>query len=159
MFCKTCDCLVCPLCISKTHNGHGLVTIGEGYDINIDILKTNQKNISTKIEELKKRKAELKYVNKAEQFKYKNTIKNMELQRTELKKNVDKHIDKLKSEIMKRWRALRQSINKEECEMTLLIRSMKSKNSEVDEIIKSENAESVFGDGLGSINVITRKQT
>ncbi|CAC5424232.1 unnamed protein product [Mytilus coruscus] len=154
MFCKSCDCLVCPLCISETHNGHGLVPTREGYEINIDKLKTKQKNIITIIEELKKRKAKLKYVDKAEQFKFENTIKKMEPQRNVLKKDVDKHIDKLKSEIMKRWRALRQSTKKEENKVTLLIGSMESKNSKVDEIIQSENAERVFVDGFRSVNVI-----
>ncbi|CAC5394720.1 unnamed protein product [Mytilus coruscus] len=106
MFCKSCDCLVCPLCISEIHNGHGLVPTREGYEINIDKLKTKQKNIITNIEELKKRKAELKYVDKTEQFKFKNTMQKMESKRTAYKKDVDKHIDKLKSEIMKRWRVL-----------------------------------------------------
>ncbi|XP_063446893.1 uncharacterized protein LOC134726420 [Mytilus trossulus] len=78
----------------------------------------------------------------------------MELQRTELKKEVDKHIDKLKSETMKGWRDLHQSIKKEESEVTLLIKSMKSKHSEVEEIIQSENAERVFVDGLESVNLM-----
>ncbi|VDI08156.1 Hypothetical predicted protein [Mytilus galloprovincialis] len=154
MFCKICDCLVCPLCITETHNGHGLVPIGEGYDTSIGKFKTKQKKISTEIEELKKRKAKLKYIDKAEQFKYKHTTKKMEFQRSELKKDVDKHIDKLKSEISKRWRCLHQSLKKEESELTLLIRSMKSENSKVDEIIQSENAESVFWDGLESVHDI-----
>ncbi|CAC5411649.1 unnamed protein product [Mytilus coruscus] len=81
MFCKSCDWLVCPLCISETHNGHGLVAIREGYEIHTNKLKTRQKNIRTKIDELKKRKAEVNDIESTEHSRLENIMKKMETQK------------------------------------------------------------------------------
>ncbi|CAG2219005.1 HT2A [Mytilus edulis] len=151
MFCKSCDCLVCPLCISETHNGHGLVAIKEGYEIHTNKLKAGQKNIRTKIDELKKRKAEVKDIESTEHSRLENTLKKIETQKNELKNEVDKHIEKLESEIMKRWEDLHQTTKKEENEVTLLIGSLESQNSEVDDIIQSNDGKRVFVDGLGLV--------
>ncbi|XP_063402220.1 uncharacterized protein LOC134686485 [Mytilus trossulus] len=151
MFCKSCDCLVCPLCISETHNGHGLVAIKEGYEIHTNKLKSGQKNIKTKIDELKKRKAEVKDIESSEHSRLENVMKKIETQKNELKKEVDKHIEKLKFEVMKRWEALHQTTKKEENEVTLLIGSLESQNSEVEDIIQSNDGKRVFVDGLGLV--------
>ncbi|VDH92424.1 Hypothetical predicted protein [Mytilus galloprovincialis] len=60
LFCKSCVYLVCPLCISETHNGHGLVTIREGYEILIGKLKTGGKIMGTNINKLEKKKKKKK---------------------------------------------------------------------------------------------------
>ncbi|XP_076079699.1 uncharacterized protein LOC143049841 [Mytilus galloprovincialis] len=159
MFCKSCDCLVCPLCISETHNGHGLVAIKEGYEIHTNKLKTGQKNIRTKIDELKKRKAEVKDIESTEQSRLENTLKKIETQKNVLKNEVDKHIENLKSEVMKRWEALHLTTKKEENEVTLLIGSLESKNSEVDDVIQSNDGKRVFVDGLGLVQSMEEKIT
>ncbi|VDI04245.1 tripartite motif-containing protein 71 [Mytilus galloprovincialis] len=159
MFCKSCDCLVCPLCISETHNGHGLVAIKEGYEIHSNKLKTGQNNIKTKIVQLKKRKAEVKNIETTEHSRLENTLKKIETQKNVLKNEVDKHIENLKSKVMKRWEALRLTTKKEENEVTLLIGSLESQNSEVDEIIQSNDGKRVFVDGLGLVQLMEETVT
>ena len=39
LFCKHCDHLVCPSCVSKAHNKHDLMEIKEGYEMKVDRLK------------------------------------------------------------------------------------------------------------------------
>jgi len=39
LFCKNCDHLVCPTCVSKAHNKHDLVEIKKGYEMKVDRLK------------------------------------------------------------------------------------------------------------------------
>lgn len=39
LFCKNCDHLVCPTCVSKDHNKHDLVEIKEGYEMKVERLK------------------------------------------------------------------------------------------------------------------------
>lgn len=112
MFCKSCDCLVCPSCISETHNGHGLVAIREGFDIQIDKLKKGQKNIRTNIDNLKKRKIEVEDIERSEHSKLENTMKKFKTQYFLLKNELEKHTDKLKSEIIDRWEDLHESIKK-----------------------------------------------
>ncbi|XP_076079700.1 uncharacterized protein LOC143049842 [Mytilus galloprovincialis] len=151
MFCKSCDCLVCPLCISETHNGHGLVAIREGYEMHTNKLKAGQKNIRTKIKELKKRKEEVKDIETREHARLDNTLKKIETQKNVLKNEVDQHGEKLKSEIMKKWEALHQTTKKEENEVTLLIGSLESQNLQVDDIIQSNDGRRVFVAGLGLV--------
>ncbi|VDI76782.1 Hypothetical predicted protein [Mytilus galloprovincialis] len=149
LFCKTCDCLVCPLCISETHNGHGFVTIRERYEILVSKVKTKEKSIETNIFVLKKRKAEVNDVDKAELSKFESTMKKIKYQNVQLKKEVDQHTEKLETELIKKWDDLHRCTEKEEKDVSLLIGSLESKKSEVDEIIQSMEAETVFVDGFG----------
>ncbi|CAC5403161.1 unnamed protein product [Mytilus coruscus] len=151
MFCKSCDCLVCPLCISETHNGHGLVAIGEGYEIKIEKLKSGQMNIRTNIDELQKRKAEMKDVDRNELSKCENTIKKIKDQNVLLKKKVDQHTAKLETEIIKKWEDLHLYTEKGEKEVNLLIGSLESKSLNVNDIIQSLDAKKVFVDGSGLV--------
>ncbi|XP_052093363.1 uncharacterized protein LOC127729589 [Mytilus californianus] len=159
LFCKTCDCLVCPLCISETHNGHGFVTIREGYEILIGKLKTKGKNIGTYIDELEKRKAEVKDVNNAELSKFENTLKKIKDQNIQLKKKVDQHTKTMETELIKKWEDLHRCTEKEEKDVSLLISSLASKMSEVDGIIQSIDAKKVFVDGLGLSKSIEKTVT
>ncbi|XP_063425285.1 uncharacterized protein LOC134708569 [Mytilus trossulus] len=149
LFCKTCDCLVCPLCISETHNGHGFETIRERYEILVNKLKTKGKNIGTNIFELKKRKAEVNDIDKAELSKFESTMKKIKYQNVQLKKEVDQHTEKLETELIKKWDDFHRCTEKEEKDVSLLIGNLESKQSEVDGIIQSMEADSVFVDGLG----------
>ncbi|XP_063427955.1 uncharacterized protein LOC134711340 [Mytilus trossulus] len=45
LFCKTCDCLVCPTCFAKDHKQHDLIEISEGYNMKIQRLKDGQDKI------------------------------------------------------------------------------------------------------------------
>ncbi|XP_063402663.1 uncharacterized protein LOC134686805 [Mytilus trossulus] len=151
MFCKSCIYLVCPLCISETHNGHGLVTIREGYEILIGKLKTRGKNMGTNINELEKRKEEVKDVNQTELSKFENTMKKIKDQNVRLKKEVDQHTGKLETELIKKWEDVHRCTETEEKEVSLLIKSLTSKRSEVDDIIQSTDSKRVFVDGLGLV--------
>ncbi|XP_052087868.1 uncharacterized protein LOC127724905 [Mytilus californianus] len=159
MFCKSCDCLVCPLCISETHNGHGLVAIGEGYEIKIEKLKTGQMNIRTNIDELQRRKAEMKYVHSNELSKFENTMKKIKDQNVLLKKEVDQHTEKLETELIKKWEDLNLNTEKGQNEVNLLIGSLESKNLKLDDIIQSMDAKKVFVDGSGLVKSIEEAVT
>ncbi|XP_052087504.1 uncharacterized protein LOC127724561 [Mytilus californianus] len=148
LFCQSCVYLVCPLCISETHNGHGLVTIKEGYEILISKLKTRGKNIGTNIHELEKRKEEVKDVDRAELSQFENTLKKIKDQNVQLKKEVDQHTKKLETELIKKWEDLHRCTETEEKEVSLLIESLASKKSVVDDIIQSNDGKRIFVDGL-----------
>ncbi|XP_071136251.1 uncharacterized protein [Mytilus edulis] len=151
MFCKSCVYLVCPLCISETHDGHGLVTIKKGYEILIGKLKTRGKNMGTNINKLEKRKEEVKDVDRTELSKFENTMKKIKDQNVRLKKEVDQHTKKLETELIKKWEDLHRCTETEEKEVSLLIESLASKKLEVDDIIQSNDGKIVFVDGVGLV--------
>ncbi|CAG2235225.1 unnamed protein product [Mytilus edulis] len=159
MFCKSCIYLVCPLCISETHNGHGLVTIREGYEILIGKLKTRGKIMGTNINELEKRKEEVKDVDRTELSNFENTMKKIKDQNVRLKKEVDQYTKKLETELIKKWKDVHQCTETEEKEVSLLIESLASKKLEVDDIIQSNDGKRVFEDGLGLVQTIEEKIT
>ena len=148
MYCKTCDCLVCPLCISETHNGHGLIAIGEGYEIKIEKLKTGQMNMKSKIDELQKKNAEMKNIDRNELSQFENTMKKIKDHEILLKNEVHQHIETLKAELIKKWEALHLYTEKGQTKANLRIGSLESQNLKVDDIIKSKDATKVFADGL-----------
>ncbi|VDI40047.1 Hypothetical predicted protein [Mytilus galloprovincialis] len=47
LFCKKCDCLVCPTCFAKDHKKHDLTEISEGYNMKIQRLKEGQGKIQS----------------------------------------------------------------------------------------------------------------
>ncbi|CAG2204936.1 HT2A [Mytilus edulis] len=159
MFCKSCVCLVCPLCISETHNGHGLVTIREGYEILIGKLKTRGMIMGTNINELEKRKDEVKGVDRTELSNFENTMKKIKDQNVCLKKEVDQYTKKLETELIKKWEDVHRCTETEEKEVSLLIESLASKKFVVDDIIQSNDSKRVFEDGLGLVQTIEEKIT
>ncbi|CAG2209182.1 unnamed protein product [Mytilus edulis] len=76
-------------------------------------------------------------------------MKKIKYQNVQLKKEVDQHTEKLETELIKKWDDLHRCTEKEEKDVSLLIGSLESKKSEVDEIIQSMEAETVFVDGFG----------
>ncbi|XP_071161346.1 uncharacterized protein [Mytilus edulis] len=159
MFCKSCIHLVCPLCISETHNGHGLVTIREGYEILIGKLNTRGKIMGTNINELEKRKEEVKDVDRTELSNFEKTMKKIKDQNVRLKKEVDQYTKKLETELIKKWKDVHQCTETEEKEVSLLIECLASKKSEVDDVIQSTDGKRVFEDGLGLVQTIEEKIT
>ncbi|CAG2241912.1 unnamed protein product [Mytilus edulis] len=159
LFCKSCDCLVCPICISETHNGHGLIAIEEGYEIKIEKLKTSQMNIRTNIDELQKRNAEIKDIDRKELSQFENTMKKIKDQEILLKNEVHQHIEKMKTELIKKWEVLHLYTENEQTEANVWIGSLESKNIKVDDIIQSKDATKVFMDGSGLVESMEEAAT
>lgn len=141
MFCTTCDKLVCTSCISKFHNGHGLVDISEGYNIKMEKLKNEQKRATEKIDELSKRQRELSHTK--DNPKYKEILKRIEVQRKDLKKDVDRHTEELKGELNKKWSDFQVE---EVIKVKKVVNNLQELSSSADDIIRSNDIEKVFSE-------------
>lgn len=108
MFCLTCDISVCTTCISKIHNGHGLVEINEGYNIKMEKLKNEHKKAKEKIDELTKRKREMSHVDIASSRQYKDLIEKIEAQNAKIKNAADKYTEEIKRDVSKKWSDLQK---------------------------------------------------
>ncbi|XP_063446888.1 probable E3 ubiquitin-protein ligase MID2 [Mytilus trossulus] len=63
LYCKTCESLVCPVCIAKVHKKqHDLVEITEEYNLRIDILKKCQSKMINDKSKLETEKVRLKQI-------------------------------------------------------------------------------------------------
>ncbi|CAC5425987.1 unnamed protein product [Mytilus coruscus] len=74
LYCKKCDTLVCPTCVSKVHKKHDLTEIQEGYNMKIDKLKKGQSKFQRERKEIVSRKEQLNQLLSAENSKY-NQVK------------------------------------------------------------------------------------
>ncbi|XP_071168580.1 uncharacterized protein [Mytilus edulis] len=148
LFCKICDSLVCPTCVSKVHKKHAndLIEISEAYYMKKERLKNGQskiqmveKNAITKKEQLVKRK-------NAENAKYSKVIQDILNHGKVLKSDIDKYIKELKDEVDENLKTIFKSIDKD---LSIVSQSMKQsneKNNEVEDLIKSTDVANFFSD-------------
>ncbi|XP_063433836.1 uncharacterized protein LOC134715530 [Mytilus trossulus] len=148
LFCKICDSLVCPTCVSKVHKKHAndLIEISEAYHMKKESLKEGQikfqmeeRKAGTKKEQLVKRKD----VEKAKHSKVIQDILNHE---NMLKSDIDKYIKELKDEVDENLKTIFKSID---TDLSIVSQSMKlsnEKNNKVEELIKSTDVANFFSD-------------
>ncbi|XP_071137202.1 uncharacterized protein [Mytilus edulis] len=142
MFCTSCDRLVCTSCISKIHNGHGLVEISEGYNLKLEKLKTEKTEAQKQLEELTKEKEKVSPVDIKDNEQYKNLIRKIEAQNIEIKTSADKYSEELKGELKRKWNEFQvgkatKKLEKVEDNLNKLILN-------VEALIKSKEADKVF---------------
>ncbi|XP_076079230.1 uncharacterized protein LOC143049502 [Mytilus galloprovincialis] len=118
-----------------------------------------QMKVRTNIDELQKRKAEMKDVDSNELSKFENTMKRIKIQNVLLKKEVDQHTEKLETELTKKWEEIHMYTEKGQTEANLLIGSLESKNLKVDDIIQSMDAKKFFVDGVGLVKAMDEADT
>ncbi|XP_076103763.1 uncharacterized protein LOC143072611 [Mytilus galloprovincialis] len=148
LFCKICDSLVCPTCVSKVHKKHAndLIEISEAYHMKKERLKNEhskikmeEKNAVTKKEQLVKRK-------NAENAKYSKVIQDILNHGKVLKSDIDKYIKELKDEVDANLKTIFQSLD---TDLSIVAKSMEysnEKNTKVDDLIKSTDLANFFSD-------------
>ncbi|VDH96988.1 Hypothetical predicted protein [Mytilus galloprovincialis] len=142
MFCTSCDRLVCTSCISKIHNGHGLVEISEGYNLKLEKLKTEKTEAQKQLEELTKEKEKVSPVDIKDNEQYKVLIRKIEAQNIKIKTSADKYSEELKGELKRKLSELQvekatKKLEKVEDNLNKLILN-------VEALIQSKEADKVF---------------
>ncbi|CAC5357971.1 HIBADH [Mytilus coruscus] len=105
--------------------------------------------LMTKVNELNKRKAEVEDVDRSEHSKFETSLKKIKHQIILLKNEVDNRTENLETELFKKWEGLHLCTEKEGKDVSLLIGSLESKKSEVEDIIPTNDAKRIFVNGLG----------
>ncbi|CAC5404333.1 unnamed protein product [Mytilus coruscus] len=148
LFCKRCDSLVCPTCVSKVHKKHAndLIEISEAYNIKIDELKERQSNIKMEKEKAITRKKHLEQCKNAENAKYNKVIPNILNHGNALKKAIDKYIEELKDEVDEHLKAILKSIDTDLHNLSKSMEHSNEKNREVEILIKTQDVAKFFSE-------------
>ncbi|CAC5383393.1 unnamed protein product [Mytilus coruscus] len=143
LFCDSCDQLICPLCISKTHNGHGLIEISKSYEIKLDKLKEAQIKVKSNLKKLKKHDVIIKDVQKFEEKQYRDTKEKIQAQNKALKRTVDHFTERMEKEL-KHKISLHQNSTEKEQSTTNQLKKVNDKISTIEDTIKTKDASKVF---------------
>lgn len=142
LFCKTCDDLVCPTCVSKAHNKHDLTEIGDVYTINIETLRIRQNKSRKFISKMTTRNKELSELKCRENSKYTKVRNNIIAHQKDLKNAVDQYIKELYYELDQSYNVIFQSIETDITAISTSIEKANCKLNEIDNFItKSEVAD------------------
>ncbi|XP_052058827.1 uncharacterized protein LOC127699125 [Mytilus californianus] len=114
LFCQTCDEVVCPLCIAKTHNKHNMIELAEGYKITLKTIKTFNSELEVKLTDYVKGITKLHSLKSFEDAKYETEKQKILSREKVLTEEVEKHTKKILKELDKRKEDVNKSINDEE---------------------------------------------
>jgi len=138
LYCNTCDELVCPLCIAKTHNKqHDLIEISEGYQIRAEKIRNGQKNIDQKIQLQIRGEEDLGKIKLQEHTNFKKTRKEILDFEKALSAAVNAHVNKLLSELDQQWRDVSKSIDEETNKVKKNRKTLLEQNDKINDIIQS----------------------
>ncbi|VDH98060.1 tripartite motif-containing protein 71 [Mytilus galloprovincialis] len=148
LFCKICDSLVCPTCVSKVHKKHAndLIEISEAYHMKKDRLKNGQSKIQMEEKKAVAMKEQLIKRKDAEKAKHSKVIQDILNHGKVLKSDIDKYIEELKDEVDENLKTIFKSID---TDLSIVAKSMKysnEKNNEVEDLIKSTDLANFFSD-------------
>ncbi|XP_071171124.1 uncharacterized protein [Mytilus edulis] len=101
LFCKKCDSLVCPRCVSKVHKIHAndLIEISEAYGMKIDILKKGQNQLENGKASMTTKKNQLSRLKTTENSKHMKVRQDIFSHQKTLKTVIDNYFEKLGREL------------------------------------------------------------
>ncbi|XP_076103764.1 uncharacterized protein LOC143072612 [Mytilus galloprovincialis] len=148
LFCKICDSLVCPTCVSKVHKKHAndLIEISEAYHMKKERLKNGQSKIQMEEKKAVTKNKQLVKRKNAENAKYSKVIQDILDHGKVLKSDIDKYIKELKDEVDENLKTIFKSTD---TDLSIVAKSMKyynEKNNEVEGLIKSTDLANFFSD-------------
>ncbi|XP_052070964.1 uncharacterized protein LOC127709452 [Mytilus californianus] len=144
MFCKSCDQIVCPECIAKTHKRHDLIELCEGYDIKMAKIIKKRENIDSAIHSFTRGAEELRKIKYLEQVSCKRTRREIRSYEQTLSDAVKKHINKLLNEVDQKWEDFTKSIDKAEKKVNETCKKLTKQKDQVNDLLQSHDAEDVF---------------
>ena len=138
LYCNTCDELVCPLCIAKTHKKqHDLIEISEGYQIRAEKIRNGQKNIDQKIQLQIKGEEDFGKIKLQEHTKFEKTRKEILDFEKALSAAVNAHVYKLLSELDQQWRDMSKFIEEETNKVKKNQKTLLEQNDKINYIVQS----------------------
>ncbi|CAG2251261.1 unnamed protein product [Mytilus edulis] len=70
LFCQTCEVVVCPSCIAKTHHEHSMIVMNEAYDLAMKSIKCMNLEVKQKLSEIVSEKSKLGAIKSSVALKY-----------------------------------------------------------------------------------------
>ncbi|CAG2198813.1 unnamed protein product [Mytilus edulis] len=147
LFCEPCNQLVCPLCISKTHNGHCLIEIGKGYEIKLDRLKQAQVKVQSNLQKLNQHSVKIEDQLRYDIELYRENKKNVQAQNIALKVAVDQFTEKMDKKVEELFTRAKESHEREQTQKNELKKKIENQMSMLEDIITAKDAVKVFNGG------------
>ncbi|XP_052102172.1 uncharacterized protein LOC127735827 [Mytilus californianus] len=146
LYCKTCDTLVCPTCVSKIHKKHDLTEIQEGYEMKIDKLKKGQSKIQRDRKQIVSRKEQLNQLLSLENSKYNQVNQDVLKHEISVKAAVEMYFKKLREELDQNKSTVSSTIKSDLNAVSDLLKEADNKNNEVEDFIQITDASKFFTD-------------
>ncbi|XP_063431458.1 uncharacterized protein LOC134714145 [Mytilus trossulus] len=144
LYCKTCDTLVCPTCVSKVHKKHDLIDIQEGYDMKKDKLEKGQTKIQRHRREIASQKDQLNKLLSAESTKYNQVKEDVLEHKKSVKAAVERHFKELGDTLDQNHTSLSNTIKSDLNAVSVLLKQADTKSSEVQEFIAITDVSKFF---------------
>ncbi|CAC5373038.1 unnamed protein product [Mytilus coruscus] len=156
-FCKTCNQLVCYLCIEKDHKFHELIEINQGFEMKMEILGKSQKKIDTGIHTQTCSEEEIRKIKFLEHASFNKTKQEILDYKEALTNAVNGHANELLDKLCQCQEKVSKSINQEEKKVKRNPKSLLNQKEVVDNILKTKNAKTVFTSADTFINTLETK--
>ncbi|XP_076101154.1 uncharacterized protein LOC143070938 [Mytilus galloprovincialis] len=147
LFCKKCDILVCPTCVSKVHKTHAndLVEISEAYKKKIEtIKKKGQSQLEDTKASMTTKKDQLDQLKTAENSKHMKVRHDILTYRKSWNEIVDNYFEKLENELDSTSKNVLESIEHDLTATIGSIQEVEKKTDEVKNFINTTNATEFF---------------
>ncbi|XP_076105023.1 uncharacterized protein LOC143073393 [Mytilus galloprovincialis] len=144
LFCRACDILVCPTCVSKVHKKHDLIEIWETYQLKMEKLKEGQSEIQKDKKNIVMKKDFLDKLIVAENSKHSQVRQDILTHGKALHKAVDQHIEKLVTDLDRTKKNILQSIEQDLDTINSSINEVDYKNGEIEDFRNTRNTTKFF---------------
>ena len=146
LFCKTCDNLICPTCVSKVHKKHDLIEIMEGYDMKVDKLKKKQANIQKEKLNMVAKIDQMNQLITSEKSKFTKVSQDILTHEKAVRAVVDNYFKGIRNELKQGHKTAVKSIESDQNAMSISMELAEDKDNEVKEIIQNTDVTKFFSD-------------
>lgn len=152
LFCKTCDVLVCPVCIAKLHKMHDLVEIREEYTFRINRLRQDQGKVQRYTIKLDTDLNNLKQMKTTDHLKYSKIKEDILAQEKSLNDALRKYAVMLIDELDQHKKAISKSTDCDINSFSISKKGYDEKYKEVEDFIRITDVAKFFKE----INIMER---
>ncbi|CAG2190005.1 unnamed protein product [Mytilus edulis] len=149
LFCKKCDSLVCPTCVSKVHKKHAndLIEINEAYEMKIDkidLLKKGQNQLENGKASMTTKKDQLSRLKTTENSKHMKVRQDIFSHQKTLKTIIDNYFEQLGRELDRTSKSVLQHTEHHLSLIVGSIQDVENKNGELKNYISITDASKFF---------------
>ncbi|CAG2250998.1 unnamed protein product [Mytilus edulis] len=144
MFCRTCDVLVCPECISDSHRKHDLDSIDKVCSEKKSELQDLESQFSNKFELCKIESSKVQdFKTKYEQF-YTEAVKKNDQQEKFILDEVRKYAKDIREQLKSERQRIEKSVTEKEKDIAEVKENLLNKQSNIQEVLESNQGAQVF---------------
>lgn len=144
LYCKSCDSLVCPTCVSKTHRKHELIEIPESYDMKVGMLRREQEVLSGTKEDILSKIKRLNTSKLEKESSIKEKEQEIENHGIALKQMIDVNVAMLKTELQESRKSIMKNFDDDLKSLEITKEKTENKCKEIEESIETIDVVKLF---------------